>query len=220
MHLAISAMLNGIRKGFLGTRRHPARFLGTRKESLAPNCILTNLRARSTSTDRRIPHQMAGFLRILRHPIARTRRSPAGFFGTRKESLAPDSILANLRAQSTSTDRRIPHQTAGFLRITRHPTALDRILRPPAKFSSRETLGGDLKFMQNSFLPHRFPVARDSAETSNSDRIYFRLTDSPSPETIGGDLKFRQNSFSPHRFPVARNSRQLPLSQADTLEDI
>ena len=161
MHLAISAMLNGIRKEFLGTRRHPARFLGTRKESLAPNCILTNLRARSTSTDRRIPHQMAGFLRILRHPIARTRRSPAGFFGTRKESLAPDSILANLRAQSTSTDRRIPHQTAGFLRITRHPTALDRILRPPAKFSSRETLGGDLKFMQNSFLPHRFPVARN-----------------------------------------------------------
>ena len=225
--------------------RHPGGILlGTQLHLSEPQSSEHLNRPQDSTSDGKISQDSTAPDSTRRYPAGfpGTWRHPAGFFGTRVKSLAPGCILANLRAQSTSTDRRIPHQTAGFLTIPWHPTALDRNLRPPAKFSSLKTRWRPT--IQTGFIfASPIPVAQDSrrrpkiqaefvfaspiprrprlpAETQNSDRICLRLTDSPSFETLGGDPKFRQNSFSPHRFPVARDSRRLPLSQADTSEDL
>ena len=181
-HLTISAVLNVTRPGFLGTRRHPAGFLGAREESLAPNCILANFKARSSSTDRRIPHQAAGFFRIPRHPKAPD--------GTQQDSSAPVWNLWHPTASKRSSQLRAPQPTAGFHIRRQDSSGFHGTRQHSTEFFApcnilvaryfRRRPEIQAEFIFASPIPRR---PRLSAETRNSCRIHFRLTDSSSPET-------------------------------------
>ena len=95
--------------------------------------------------------------RIPCHPTAPSRipRHSGEILGTRLHLSEPQSPEHLNRPQDSISDGRISQDSTASDGTRQNSSS-------PAKFPSPETLGGDLKFRQNSFSPHRLSVARDS----------------------------------------------------------